>query len=298
MKYNRAALAVVIVALWLGGMAMMLHRNANRSETQQLAEVALRVQPATFYYVVERSRQQIGGASSALDTTANTLVSEEYFVGDYPGSRKREARSGTAAPAEPQAERTSARWQTRLTRGFRLTDLTIDIARASRPFSINASVQEDTALFIAGTKTTGGYPPAHYTFTPPLFTPSLAPVAFMLAGPAKIGRAQVMSVFDPTTRSVTRPELRIRAESLFTVVDSAAQDAAGQWAPAHQDTVRAWRLDDTSRGLTTWVDAEGRLVASRLGDLSTIRTAFEIAFKNVKAVQDTLGIKRRKTRSR
>ncbi|HKN58567.1 MAG TPA: hypothetical protein VJV97_06925 [Gemmatimonadaceae bacterium] len=280
----RATLAVVIVALWLGGMAMMFHRNANRSQTQQLTEVALRIQPATFYYSVERNGEQIGAASSALDTTANTLVSEEYFVGDYP-----------AGPAGG-AERTSARWQTRLTRGFRLADLTIDIARPTRPFSINASVEEDTALFIAGTKTTGGHPPAHYTFTPPLFTPSLAPVAFMLAGPPKIGRTQVMSVFDPMTRTVMRPELRIRAESLFTVVDSAAQDAGGQWAAAHRDTVRAWRLDDGSRGLSAWVDAEGRLVASQLGDLSTIRTAFEIAFKNVKAVPDTIsaGIQRRK----
>src|SRR5436190_5840413 len=193
MKFDRAAVAVVIVALWLGGMAMMLHRTANRTEGQQLAEVALRVQPATFYYVVERDGKQIGAASSAVDTTANTLVSEEYFVGDYPiGSR---------------VERTSARWQTRLTRGFRLADLTIDIARQTRPFSINASVEEDTALFIAGTKTTGGHPPAHYTFIPPLFTPYLAPVAFMLGGPPKIGRKQRMSVFDPTMRSVTRAEL-------------------------------------------------------------------------------------------
>ena len=265
-------------------MAMMLRRNANRTEAQQLSEVALRLQPATFYYVVDRDGQQIGAASSALDTTANTLVSEEYFVGDYPSPNG--------------VERTSARWQTRLTRGFRLADLTIDIARTTRPFSINASVEEDTALFIAGTKTTGGHPPAHYTFTAPLFTPSLAPVAFMLAGPPTIGRSQTMSVFDPTTRSVTRPELRIRAESLFTVVDSAALDASGQWAVAHRDTVRAWRLDDTARGLTAWVDAEGRLVASRLGDLSTTRTAFEIAFKNVKAVQDTAGIKRKTTKTR
>src|SRR5256885_3879255 len=174
MKCDRAAVAVVIVALWLGGMAMMLHRTANRTEAQQLAEVALRVQPATFYYVVERDGEQIGAASSALDTTANTLVSEEYFVGDY--------------PAGGGVEGTSARWQTRLTRGFRLADLTIDIARPSHPFSINASVEEDTSLFIAGTKTTGGHPPAHYTFTPPLFTPSLAAVAFLLAGPPTIWR--------------------------------------------------------------------------------------------------------------
>ncbi|HZF72416.1 MAG TPA: hypothetical protein VEZ51_03240, partial [Gemmatimonadaceae bacterium] len=76
-KYSRGAVAVVVVALLLGGIAMMLRRNANRSEGQQLTEVALRVQPATFYYLVERDGEQIGGASSALDTTVNTLVSEE-----------------------------------------------------------------------------------------------------------------------------------------------------------------------------------------------------------------------------
>jgi len=269
MQSKRAVLAVIIVALWLGGMAMMFRRNATRSEAQQLTEVALRLQPATFYYVVERDGQQIGAASSAVDTTVNTLISEEYFVGDYPTAKS--------------VERTSARWQTRLTRGFRLADLTVDIARQTRPFSINASVEEDTLLFIAGTKTTGGHPPARYTFTPPLFTPSLAPVAFMLSGPHTIGRKQKMSVFDPTTRIVSRPELQIRAESLFTVVDSAALDPNGSWAPAHRDTVRAWRIEGAPNGLSAWVDAEGRLVAARAGGLSAIRTAFEIAFKNVKA---------------
>ena len=284
MKYSRPAIAVLIVALWLGGMAMMLRRNANRSESQRMSEVALRLQPATFYYIVERDGQQIGGASSALDTTTNTLVSEEYFVGDFP------SRFGV--------ERTSARWQTRLTRGFRLADLTIDIVRPTRPFLIKAAVQEDTSLFIAGAKKTGGHPPARYTFVPPLFTPSLATVAFMLGGPPTIGRKQTMSIFDPTTRIVRRPELQIRAESLFTVVDSAAPAPGGQWIVAHRDTVRAWRIDDASRGLTAWVDAEGRLVASDAGGISTIRTAFEIAFKNVKAAQDTLRPKRRKSGTR
>jgi hypothetical protein len=270
MNSRRAALAVIIVALWLGGMAMMFRRNANRSEAQQLSEVALRLQPATFYYVIERDGQQIGAASSGLDTTANTLVGEEYFVGEYP------------PPGDKPAARTSARWQTKLTRGFRLTDLTIDVARPTRPFSINASVEGDTVLLIAVTKTTGRHPPARYTFAQPLFTPSLAPVAFMLGGPHTIGRKQVMSVFDPMTRTVIRPELQIRAESLFTVIDSAALGADGIWAAAHRDTVRAWRIDGSPHGLTSWVDAEGRVVAAQAGNLSAVRTAFEIAFKNDK----------------
>jgi len=278
----RIILAVVIVALWLGGLAMMAHRNANRSEAQQLAEVALRLQPATFYYVIERDGQRIGAASSSLDTTSNTLVSEEYFVGDY--------------PVGDSIERTSARWQTRLTRGFRLADLTIDIARHTQPLSINASVEEDTTLFIAGTKTTGGHPPARYTFKPALFTPSLAPVAFMLGGPPKIGRAQTLSVFDPTKRVVTRPELRIRAESVFTVIDSASLDRSGVWIVAHRDTVRAWRIDGAPPGVSVWVDDAGRIVAANAGSLSAIRTAFELAFKNSQTTMDTSALKPRTRR--
>lgn len=246
---------------------MMGRRNANTSEAQQLTEVALRLQPATFYYIVERDGQQIGAASSSVDTSAKMLLSEEYFVGDYP-----------APGGKP--ERTSTRWQTRLTRAFRLATFTIDASRQTRPFSIHASVEEDTSLFIAGVKTKR--PQARYTFAPPLFTPSLAPVAFMLGGSHDIGRKKTISVFDPTTRTVIRPELTIRAESLFTVVDSARFDKAGSWVPAHRDTVRAWRIEGAPHGLTAWVDAEGRVVTATAGSLSATRTAFEIAFKTPK----------------
>jgi hypothetical protein len=269
-KSKRAAIAVLVVVLWIAGMAMMAHRNANRTESQQLAEVALRVQPATFYYTIERDGEQIGAASSALDTTAKSLVSEEYFVGDF--------RSDTTAVPE----RTSARWQTRLTRGLHLIDLNADVARPTKPFSMNATVQEDTSIFIAGKKVTGR-PAARYTFIGPLFNPTVASVVFMLGGSPKVGRSQTISVFDPMTRTVLRPTLRIRAESLFTVVDSAGRDRSGQWTVAHRDTVRAWRIEGAPHGLEAWVDADGRLVAARAGSYSAIRTAFEIAFRNSKA---------------
>jgi len=261
---------VIIVALWIGGMAMMVHRNASRTESQQLTEVALRVQPSTFYYSIERGGEQIGAATSELDTTANSLVSEEYFVGDYPGR------------AANAPERASARWQTRLTRGLHLIDLNAEVGTPTKPFSVNATVQEDSSIFIAGSKATHR-PPARYTFTAPLFTPSIAPVVFMLSGPPTIGRAQTMSIFDPVSRTVLRPTLRISAESLFTVVDSAMLDRSGVWTVAHQDTVRAWRVEGAPHGLVAWVDADGRLVAAEGGGFAAMRTAFELAFKNLKA---------------
>ena len=67
----------MIVVLWIGGLMMMGRRNANTSEAQLLAEVALRLQPATFYYIVERDGQQIGAASSSVDTSTKMLLSEE-----------------------------------------------------------------------------------------------------------------------------------------------------------------------------------------------------------------------------
>jgi hypothetical protein len=269
MSSSRGAIAALIVVLWAAGIAMMVHRTANRSEAQRLAEVALRVQPATFYYVIERDGEQIGAASSALDTTASSLFSEEYFVGDYSREKVK------------TVERTSARWQTRLTRGLHLIDLNAKVARPSKPFSINATIQEDTSIFIAGKKATRR-PPARYTFTAPLFTPTIAPIVFMLSEPPRVGRSQVMSIFDPVTRIVVRPTLRIKSDSLFTIADSARMDRNGEWSVAHSDTVRAWQIVGAPHDLTTWVDAEGRIVAAYAGDLSATRTAFEIAFRNSK----------------
>jgi hypothetical protein len=267
-KSKRGAVAVLIVALWIGGMAMMAHRNANRSQSQQLAEVALRVDPTTFYYIIQRDGEQIGGASSALDTTAQSLISEEYFLGDYPSPRT-------------SPERTSARWQTRFTRGLHLIDLNAEVARPTKPLSMNATVQEDTSIFIAGKKVTGR-PAARYTFAGPLFNPTVASVVFMLGATPRIGRSQTISVFDPITRTVLRPTLRIRAESLFTVVDSAGRSRSGEWTVARRDTVRAWRLEGAPHGLEAWVDAEGRIVTAKAGSYSAIRSAFELAFRKSK----------------
>jgi hypothetical protein len=268
-KSRRTIVAAFVVALWIIGMAMMVRRNANQSDAQKLVEVALRFQPATFYYIVSKGGEQIGAASSALDTTARTLISEEYFVGDYPARNK--------------VERTSARWQTRLTRGFRLADLTIDVARPTLPFAMAAAVQQDTTLFVTGTGEGIARTGTRQGFTPPIFTPSLAPVLFMLSGTPKIGRSQKVAMFDPLTRAVLEPELTIRAESLFTIVDSAMKDRTGNWTVAHRDTVRAWRLSGAPYGVSAWVDAEGRIVSATAGSFAVTRTAFEIAFKNSRA---------------
>jgi hypothetical protein len=204
--------------------------------------------------------------SSSIDTTVRALISEEYFAGDAPTG------SGT--------ERTTARWQTTLSRGFRFQRTSITVTRPTIPLSIRAALSDDTAMVVVFVRDGRDRVPANLSVVPPLFTPALAPVAFMLGGPHEIGRTQTMSVFDPTTRTVLRPELKIHAESLFTVVDSAALNRTGEWTAAHRDTVRAWRIEAGPGGLVAWVDAEGRIVTARMSNgLSVTRTAFELAYR-------------------
>lgn len=266
LKTRRAAIAAAIVLLWLAGLAMMLRRSSTRSETQDLAEIALRLQPATFYYVVERDGRQIGAAASALDTTTQSLVSEDYYVGEH--------------PTGDSTERVSGRWHTRLSRAMRLSAMSLGVTRPSNPFVLSASVLEDSTLTMTRTSGAQRQPLGVARFQAPLFTPSLAPVALMLGGARKTGDGRQLALFDPLTRKVIRPQLTIRAESLFVVVDSANLDPRGDWAVAHRDTVRAWRIDGAPHGVSAWVDDAGRVVAaSAPNGITVTRTAFELAFR-------------------
>ena len=135
--------------------------------------------------------------------------------------RRRLSRSGRETP-----ERTSARWQTRLTRGFRLADFTIDVI-ATDASVLDQRIRRRRHDPLHRGREIDAHPPARYTFAPPLFTPSLAPVAFMLGGSHDIGRKQdhvgVRSDYayrDPA-------ELRDSRRVPFTVVDSAALDKGG-----------------------------------------------------------------------
>jgi hypothetical protein len=78
--------------------------------------------------------------------------------------------------------------------------------------------------------------------------------------------------------------MRIQADSLFLVADSATFDStSNRWVKARQDSLRGWRITGRTSPITVWVDAGGRLIAaSEPGGISMVRTAFEIAFANWK----------------
>ena len=237
-----------------------------------LADVAARVAPETFYYVVEQAGRQVGAASSAIDTSESRLVVTDLIRG--------------VIRAGPDSLRLEARSQARFSRALVLNDFVVQAQGDLTPFELRGIVQEGATKTVrlraqprGGSATTVDLP-----VTGPVFLPTSATLPLMLRDRPRTGREIKLDVFDPIGRTMRSATLRIERDSLFTVTDSATLDETmGQWVPAHSDTVRAWRIGGDLPVMTAWVDADGRLVAaSEPGGLSLTRSAFELAFENLK----------------
>ncbi len=260
---SRRTVAVVIFALWAGGLAWMLRRNSGGDVDRRLTEAAIRIQPATFYYTLSYRGAKIGAAQSAIDTLVAGIVSEDYYTGRI--------------PIGDSLEVVSARIRARLSRGFRLTDIATDVERNGRRSKMNGSVQGDTTLVVTEDSAT------HIIgLHGPLLTPSLIALVVLLGETPKVGLSGRFFVYNPMNGIPEWTPVRVAADSLFTVVDSAAQTGPGMWSAAHSDTARAWRLEGERKNLVIWVDAQGRIVNASAGGLSLTRTAFELAFDRAK----------------
>ncbi|HVT40919.1 MAG TPA: transglutaminase-like domain-containing protein, partial [Gemmatimonadaceae bacterium] len=139
-----------------------------------------------------------------------------------------------------------------------------------------------------------GQPPDSQTVRVPgpMLLPTLVPLAVALGETPRVGRSYTFPIFNPATTTPGPVRFTIRAESLFTLVDSAALDSVkGEWVRAHTDTVRAWRVEPSvASGIgdfSGWVDAAGRIVEREGPRAMTIRRmAYEIAFENWRIARD------------
>ncbi len=244
---DRRAIAAAVLLAWAAGLALLAHRRASRSDAQLLARGALRLDPATYFYTVSQDSQQIGSASSSIDTTASGFTAREV-------ARVRALIAGDSQSVVA----TSVAY---LSRGLALDSFSIAVSGARPIREVNSSAANSGMLL-----------------------PTLTPMSLMLTREPKIGSATDFQVFNPIARRVERVTLSIAAESLLSVVDSAVFDSAEhRWTAAHLDTVRSWKLVTPSRGISAWVDARGRIVAaSEPGGASIMRTTYEIAVLNPK----------------
>ena len=278
---RRGVVAALILLAWAGGLGALARRELFKGQAESFAELALRVQPETFYYVVEQGGQVVGYAASTIDTTRRAFLVRDEMAADLDVG-------GTS-------HRIVAASRVRLTRAFALSDFDVTVSADSAPIRIVGSAEGDSAVTYTVTGPSNDPAPQRIAVRGPILLPTLVPLAVTLGGEPKVGRRATVPLFDPTTMATRSVTMEIKAESLFVVSDSAKLDtASNRWVVAHTDTVRAWRLGSGEPGesdrLGGWVDERGRLVESRQpGGLVLKRTAYEVAFENWRLKRITPG---------
>jgi hypothetical protein len=256
---RRGVVAISILGAWAAGLAVLLVRELNPSPATRLADAALRVTPVTTYYKVERDGKHVGFSSIAIDTVPHALQVTEYLV------------------TEPtQGPRYTRQLTVRLSRGLSLRDYESTSSRGDDTTRVLGRIVDSTLIV-----TSAGRHTNTVDVMPPVFAGAIRATVAVLLDEPRAGRASTLRMIDPETGATGPGALRVTAESLFVVVDSAVADSSGRWFAVHRDTVRAWRLETDAPALDAWIDAQGLIVESRLPDgLLLRRTAFELAFEN------------------
>jgi hypothetical protein len=274
---RRAVFAAVILIGWIAGAATLAQREFVVGDVQRMAELALRVNPGATFYAVEQGGAQIGFASTTLDTTSTGIEVVDYFVADVPAA-------GTVT-------RASARSVVTLSRALALK--TFDVRVTAPGANVTAGGRTDGDSGVVYSLSTNGAPAdsQRLAVRGPILLPTLVPLAVVLGKDPKVGNTFNIPTFDPQTMEQHPVALKLSAESLFVIVDSAKFDAPNnQWVAALTDTVRAWLVEpasSTAQGFRGWVDQQGRVVHGfQPGGITLRRMAYEIAFENWRIARD------------
>jgi transglutaminase-like putative cysteine protease len=273
---RRGLLALGVLALWLGGLGVLVQRELFRPHIEQLAEAGLRVTPGATYFAVLQRGEQIGFASTTVDTADAGITVADYLVADLPIAGK--------------LHRASARTTVNLSRALRVRSFSLDVDAGLTPIKAAGHVLGDTILVLT-MRGVAGQPTdtQRIRLGGPILLPTLVPLAVALGKRPKIGGQYTLPIFDPMTMTPRDARVSVAAESVFVLQDSSMFDAtATRWRGARPDTVRAWRLEtegsSTTGGFAGWVDEQGRVVlASHLLGLTLERRPYEVAFENWKA---------------
>ncbi|MGH7538882.1 MAG: hypothetical protein ACREMF_09620, partial [Gemmatimonadales bacterium] len=258
----------------------LFKREYFRSSGARLAEAALAVSPGALFYRLSLGAQQLGYASTTVDTLIDSIRVVDVLVFDV--------------PALGRLYRTEGRSVATLDRALHLLGLTAEVNGDVGRFATRATISDDSSFHLTirsdgDSFSSSAKPPR------PIVLPSLLPLRLAFGGDLRIGRAVSTRLLDPFTLTEHGVQVRVTAESTLIVADSADYDSTAMaWVAVHSDTVRAYRVDlDGGAGpLTTWIDGQGRVVraTSPLG-YSVERTAFEIAYENFRR-RDTLRLAR------
>jgi hypothetical protein len=266
---TRRTWAVAILGAWAVSLGWLVKREFFRPTGSRLAEAAMSVPPGAVYYRLDVAGQQVGFASSTIDTQATTIGVTDLLV--------------LRIPAFGVLHRTAAMSRAVLSRTLRLERVDARFDGDLGRFTAHGLIEGDTLLVVA-LATGADSQTARVPLARPIVVPSLLPLRLAFGGELESGKTYATTVFDPVLL-VERPvSVAVAAESTFIVADSAVYDSTAlAWVPARFDTVRAFRIEQREGGMTTsaWIDAQGHVVrVENPVGFTMERTAFEIAYTN------------------
>src|SRR6266576_2785213 len=204
---TRRTWAVAILGAWAASLGWLVKREFFRPTGTRLAEAALSVPPGAVYYRLDVGGQQVGFASSTIDTQATSIGVTDMLV--------------LRTPALGVLHRSVVLSRAVLSRTLRLEGV---LART---------------LFAGSDSETTRVPLAR-----PIVLPSLLPLRLAFGGELKRGKTYASVVYDPVRLAEQPVTVEVAAESTFVVADSALYDSTAMaWVPARFDTVRAFRVE-------------------------------------------------------
>ena len=266
---SRRTWAIAILFAWGAALGWLVKRQYFRTTGERLTEAALSVPPGTQFYRLDLGGQQVGFASTTLDTLGPKLRVTDVLIVDL--------------PVLGALHQTRARSRALVNRALRLETLDVEFQGDDGRFEAHGEVHGDSILELT-LSSPGGRQTNQVRLEHPIVLPSLVPLRLAFGGRLKPGRTVRVPVFDPIEMVERDVSVTIAAETTLVVADSAVFDSTVMaWTPAHFDTVRAFKIEQRSAGLATaaWIDAEGRVVrATGPVGLTLERSAYEIAYQN------------------
>ena len=264
--FDRRVLALLILCAWGVALGWHARRVFFPSAVDRLSLGVRTLPPGVAYYAVFRDDRRAGWGQTEIDTLASAsgFRVRDRLVIDVPG----------VAPVA--LERTHEE--------FLDAELHLDSLTALSVVGTDSSVTRvrvigDSVLHVRSDAVDAS---ERMPLPGPVTTQVGWRLRFAAGGGGESGDLFELDVFDAAASVGRSVLLEVLESGPVAFADSADTDSiSGAWIPVREDTVRAWRVNQTVGAvvLENWVDEDGRLVDGEIaGGYRVERTAFELAF--------------------
>jgi transglutaminase-like putative cysteine protease len=239
------------VLAWVGALGWLVLREYRPApDGESATSPAVRLPPTATFYALSAGRDQVGFRSITTDTLPNGIRVTSRFDVDVP------------LPLVPRRLLTTieALYDQRL----RLVGFTATVSGEAGQQSLVATVEADSVLSVVVTGRGQSKADTLARKIPAgLLLPDAVSIGLASSDGLKLGAVTTVPVLDPVELTVSEWDVRISAESVFVVADSALIDSvSGGWVPSGLDTIRTVRADWMEYGMPVraWIDRRGAVI--------------------------------------